>query len=123
MIKKCKIHGLTEHANNKQDKFGNKRYRCKKCAVIAVVKRRKKIKQLAVEYKGGKCCKCDYNKCIDALEFHHKDPTQKDFGIATKGFTRSWEKVKKELDKCILVCSNCHKEIHYEIKTNGSVVL
>jgi DNA-binding CsgD family transcriptional regulator len=79
-----------------------------------VKKRRRKLKELAVEYKGG-CCEikhCGYNKCVDALEFHHLDPTQKDFGIASKGITRSWDKVKEELDKCIMVCSNCHREIH-----------
>jgi hypothetical protein len=116
MLKECKKHGLTDHAYNKPDKYGNRRYRCRKCAVESVVKRRRKIKKMSVEYKGGKCVKCGYCKCIDALEFHHKDPTKKDFGIAKKGFTRSWEKVKEELDKCDLVCSNCHKEIHSELK-------
>lgn len=71
---------------------------------------RKKAKIKLVEYKGGKCERCGYNKCIDALEFHHLDPNEKDFSIAGK----SWalERLKKEADKCILVCSNCHKEIH-----------
>ena len=72
------------------------------------------IKVKAVEYKGGCCEKCGYNKYVGALEFHHLDPTQKDFAIGSKGYTRSWEKVKKELDKCILVCANCHREIHSE---------
>lgn len=45
------------------------------------------------------------------MDFHHRDPNQKDFGIGT-GHTRAWEKVKAELDKCILVCRNCHGEIH-----------
>ena len=40
------------------------------------------------------------------------DPNKKDFGIANKGYTRSWEKVQEELDKCIMVCANCHREIH-----------
>jgi len=115
MIKECKKHGLTEFASHKTGRKGKFRYRCKKCLVEAVQRRRLKIKQKAVEYKGGKCCKCGYNKCIDALEFHHKDPLKKDFGIANKGYTRSWEKVKKELDKCDLVCSNCHKEIHFKL--------
>ena len=53
-----------------------------------------------------------YVDMTDALEFHHLDPSQKDFGISSKGYTRSWDKVKEELDKCILVCSNCHREIH-----------
>lgn len=75
---------------------------------------RQKVKERAVEYKGGKCEKCEYNKCVRALEFHHIDPTEKDFTI---GYYKilSWEKIKKELDKCILVCSNCHREIHDEI--------
>jgi len=84
--------------------------------VIAVKKRRNKLKEMAIEYKGGSCEKCGYNRCPRALEFHHLDPTQKDFGIGYKGYTRSWEKVKEELDKCIMVCANCHREIHYEIE-------
>lgn len=71
------------------------------------------IKEMAVRYKGGECVKCGYNKCIGALEFHHVDRTQKDFNISHKGYTRSWEKVKEELDKCELVCANCHREIEY----------
>ena len=54
---------------------------------------------------------CGYNKYIGALEFHHVTG-DKLFDIGGKGYTRSWETVKAELDKCILVCSNCHKEIH-----------
>lgn len=82
----------------------------------AVRRRRRKVKEMSIEYKGGCCERCGYNKCIGALEFHHINPEEKEFGIAFKGYTRSWEKVKKELDKCILVCSNCHSEIHEEIK-------
>jgi DNA-binding CsgD family transcriptional regulator len=74
--------------------------------------RRNKLKEMAVEYLGGKCVGCGYNKCIWALEFHHKDSNEKDFTISTYS-TLSWEKLKKELDKCELRCSNCHKEIHY----------
>lgn len=80
--------------------------------IKAVAKRRKALKLQALDYKGGHCQVCDYYKCPAALEFHHLDPKQKDFGIGAKGHTRSWEKVKSELDKCILVCSNCHHEIH-----------
>ena len=80
--------------------------------VEAVQRRRDKIKEMGVQYKGDKCCICGYDKYIGALEFHHLDPNQKDFGISAKGYTRSFERVKEELDKCILVYSNCHKEIH-----------
>ena len=52
------------------------------------------------------------NKCITALEFHHVDPSGKDFALSGDGQTRSWEIIKIEIDKCILVCANCHREIH-----------
>ena len=71
---------------------------------------RKMIKNQIVEYKGGKCEICGYNKCIEALEFHHLNPEEKDFTIS--GGTKGFEKLKPEIDKCILVCSNCHREIH-----------
>jgi len=78
-----------------------------------VINRRRKVREMALEYKGGKCQICGYDKCLAALDFHHIDPTQKDFGISAKGYTRSWEKVKLEVDKCVLICANCHREIHY----------
>lgn len=72
--------------------------------------RRKKLKVASIIYKGGKCQVCGYNKCFSALEFHHRNRSIKDFTIS--GVTTcSWDKLKKELDKCDLVCSNCHKEI------------
>ena len=77
----------------------------------AVVKRRKKLKLLAIEYKGGKCQLRGYTKYQGALDLHHKDPSSKSFGIGDKGYTRSWEKIKAELDKCALVCANCHREL------------
>lgn len=91
-----------------------------KCSSEAVQKRRDKIKLMAVEYKGGCCEKCGYKKYISVLEFHHIDSIKKDFGIAEKGYTRSWDKVKTELDKCMLLCSNCHREIHEELGNFGS---
>ena len=78
----------------------------------AVIKRRKLLKQKALEYKGGRCELCGYNRCGDALEFHHKNPLRKDFAISGSGLTRSWDKVKMELNKCILICANCHREQH-----------
>ena len=75
-------------------------------------KRRKNIKKMSLEYKGGVCENCGYNKCETALVFHHRESDGKDFGVASKGYTRSWDKVRKELDKCVLLCSNCHAEVH-----------
>ena len=117
MQKECTKHGLVDHV---LDSGG--RYRCKKCRVIAVQKRRDVLKIKAVEYKGGKCEKCGYSKYIGALEFHHLDPKQKDFGIASKGYTRSWDSVRIELDKCVCLCSNCHKEAHAEIQDKDSPI-
>lgn len=82
----------------------------------AVTRRRKAIRLKAVEYKGGECNVCGYNKCIDALDFHHIDG-KKDFGISQDGITRSWERVKAEIDKCILICANCHREEHSKLRS------
>ena len=74
--------------------------------------KRKRIKLQAIEYKGGFCQICGYKKCTKALHFHHLNPDEKDFNIAYKAHTRSWKRVKEEIDKCVLVCANCHAEIH-----------
>ena len=68
-------------------------------------------KKDAIVYKGGKCIKCGYNKHQEVLEFHHCDPSKKDCDWK-KMRLKNWEKILKELDKCVLVCSNCHKEKH-----------
>lgn len=71
-------------------------------------------KQLCVDYKGGSCANCGYNKCLGALEFHHLDPSQKEFGISNyRSYTTLNDNIKKELDKCILLCANCHREEHF----------
>ena len=84
----------------------------KEYLIKAVCKRRKELRLKAIAYKGGRCQICGYDRCIEALEFHHLNGSKKEFGISYKGITRSWEKIKNELDKCILVCANCHREIH-----------
>ena len=71
---------------------------------------RKKLRKMAIKYKDGKCMLCGYNKCIAALEFNHIDGIKKDFSLSIKGLTRSWEKTKQELDKCVLLCCRCHRE-------------
>ena len=73
---------------------------------------RKIIKKWALEYKGYKCSICGYDRCSDALEFHHTNPNEKDFIIGDRNNTQDWPKIKAELDKCILVCANCHRELH-----------
>lgn len=94
----------------------------KKSIVAAVKRRRIKTKQVAIAYCGGKCAKCGYDKYIGALEFHHLDPTKKEFSISSSGSTMSWEMIKEELDKCILLCSNCHKEEHERIRNETNIL-
>lgn len=91
---------------------------CKPCLKQANVEKRRKVKEKAVEYLGGKCKICGYNKCLSALELHHLDPTQKDpnYHLFKVIFNN---RLKKELDKCILLCANCHKELHYNNNTFG----
>lgn len=75
---------------------------------------RKAIKRNLVAYKGGKCQICGYDKCIEAMQFHHKNPDEKDFNISgLREYTvESIQKYYDEVDKCILTCANCHFEIH-----------
>lgn len=107
MEKNCSIHGLTKH--NRRTEGG---YRCSKCASAAVTKRRKAIKQKAVEYKGGSCAHCANSYPVAVFEFHHTDPTEKDFAISGGGMCRSWEAIQAELDKCIMLYANCHRIEH-----------
>jgi hypothetical protein len=72
---------------------------------------RRRTKLRAIEYKGGQCIRCGYSKSPAALEFHHRDPAQKEFGIAGAGNCVAWEKLRSELDKCDLLCANCHREV------------
>lgn len=114
-FRNCKYHGFVEFRN--ESKTGN-HFRCVKCCSESVKRRRAKLKDLAIEYMGGSCQACGYSKCKDALEFHHKDPSQKDFGIGSKGYTRSFDKVRIELDKCVMLCANCHREEHVRLRLN-----
>lgn len=71
----------------------------------------KAIRDRLIADRGGKCERCGYNRCNAALEFHHLDPNEKEFAISNSGMP-SFEKVKEEADKCILLCANCHREEH-----------
>ena len=87
------------------------------CGSCRVARTRRKRKNDAVIYKGGSCYRCGYNKSNAALTFHHLDPKEKEFTISHKGKIRPWEELKKELDKCVLLCHNCHAEVHEEEST------
>lgn len=74
--------------------------------------RRTKYKMLL----GGKCSTCDYNRCLDALHFHHKDPTTKLFSISDAIWQGKFteKQIVDEVQKCTLLCANCHAEVHSE---------
>lgn len=119
MTKLCEICG------NKFETKSETRIYCYECSVDSTRKDnqtrkhqktvlRRSMKLQAIKMLGGKCCKCGYDKCIDALEFHHENQDEKEFKLGS-GNTMSWKDYKTEAMKCILVCSNCHKEIHSEI--------
>ena len=76
----------------------------------SVVSWRQRMKLRAIEYKGSKCQRCGYDRCVNALDFHHVNPEEKEFQISKD--IHSWERMKSELDKCVLLCSNCHRELH-----------
>jgi len=84
------------------------------CGACNIRIRRYRIKKKSVDYLGGKCVECGYNDSLAALEFHHKNSNEKEFNISINS-NKSWKTIKKELDKCILLCSNCHRIEHSKI--------
>lgn len=91
---------------------------CRDCVARDTIQRGRKLKLECIKYKGGKCIKCGYKKCPAALDFHHRNPKEKDFSLCKKyGCRKINERIKKELDKCDLVCANCHREIHFKQST------
>jgi len=78
---------------------------------------RHRSKERMVSAMGGKCQCCGYDKCQQALAFHHIDPTIKELAFGSlRANPKKWESVVEELKKCILVCHNCHSEIHAGIR-------
>jgi DNA-binding transcriptional ArsR family regulator len=102
----CRRHGPTIFRLE-----GRGAYRCARCRSEAVAKRRRRLKQILVEDAGGRCMLCGYDRYVGALEFHHRDPESKEFGIGNRGLTRSLEAVRAEAAKCVLLCANCHSEV------------
>ena len=102
----CGRHGDTQFVRE-----GSGYYRCKRCRMERVARRRKAIKQTLVEEAGGKCLICGYDRCLQVLQFHHLDPSTKEFQLGQNGVTRSLAKSRAEARKCVLLCANCHGEV------------
>jgi hypothetical protein len=79
-------------------------------------------KRRCVDYLGGRCVRCGYDRCIKAMTFHHRDPAEKEFSVSQM-LDRAWEVLRPELDKCDLLCFNCHMEEHCGIDQNVRAAL
>jgi len=103
------LHYVKTYGNKRSIKYTPEER--KAASVKAGKKRRYRIKADAVKSLGGKCSICGYDKCEDALDFHHVDPKEKSFALSL-AYRHTQKEIDLELKKCILVCANCHREIH-----------
>lgn len=110
---RCARHGETDFSIV----GARRRLHCKKCRSEAVARRRRKVKAILVEEAGGECMLCGYHRCQAALEFHHRDPKLKSFGLAQRGITLGIDAVRLEASKCTLLCANCHAEVEAGFST------
>lgn len=85
---------------------------CRECTTDQTVERQRRLKRLSLDYLGGKCLICGYSHCQEALDFHHLNPEEKEFSLAALHTTSFSEKIMKELDKCVILCATCHREVH-----------
>ena len=105
-VARCARHGETEFLV-----FRGGRSRCARCNAEGVQKRRRTVKQKLIDEAGGRCLICGYDRYQGALQFHHLDPRQKQFGISGRGVTRALDRSRAEARKCVLLCANCHAEV------------
>lgn len=96
---------------------GHRRTICNSCSVKEF---RKRMKVKAIAVKGSQCLICGYSSCLDALEFHHRDPNEKEFGIRDGNF-RNWDQTLLEIAKCDLLCCRCHREVHSQWNQKASL--
>lgn len=101
--------------NDYNRKIADKKYyeNNKKEIYTKKIEKIREFKKLLVNILGKKCNNCGYNKCLAAIEFHHKD-SNKENSIARLLKDYSKQKALKEAHKCILLCANCHREVHHK---------
>ena len=102
----CARHGLTRFVLRTDGAC-----RCARCQAESVARRRRVVRASVVGEAGGRCAACGYDRYLGALQFHHVDPTDKKFALSGQGMTRSLERVRREAQKCVLLCANCHAEV------------
>lgn len=106
LIATCPHHGSTTFVIENSG-----RARCRQCRMDRVTEWRRRAKRRLVEEAGGACRLCGYDRCMAALEFHHRDPRQKSFPLSLRGVTKRFSELQKEAAKCVLLCANCHAEV------------
>lgn len=87
---------------------------CKVCFNLKNNSRRDELKEKAIIYKGGKCIRCGLTfpqTPSFIFDFHHIDPSTKEAWKSIRKW--GWERIQREVDKCVLVCSNCHRYLEY----------
>ena len=65
---------------------------------------------MLIAESGGCCALCGYDRCVINLVFHHVDPRQKSFSLSSHT-TKSMATYREEMQKCVLLCANCHGEV------------
>jgi transposase-like protein len=115
-LRRCRTHGFAVFVRTRSG-----HWRCRRCQIAAVSNRRRKVKEILVAEAGGACARCGYARYAGALQFHHLDPSQKSFGLATGGLARSLARARAEVAKCVLLCANCHPEIEAGLATIAPV--
>lgn len=91
--------------------YGKKGHICARCQNEYNIRKGRDMRQKCLDYLGAYCRQCGFDKHPSALEFHHIDPSEKDAGYGHYRYW-TWERAKKEMDKCTVLCSNCHRAHH-----------
>lgn len=108
----CPTHGMT-HFVVRRDGTRS----CARCRAESVSDWRRRAKRQLVAEAGGRCVLCGYDRCVAALEFHHRDPGEKRFALGGRGLSRAIGDLRDEARKCVLLCSNCHAEVETGVAT------
>lgn len=97
-----------------QRPFGTlKKIKGLKCWSCASAMSRKRHSDRLYSITGGACWICNYSECRAALDFHHMDPTKKEFQLSVREMQYKWDRILNEVQKCVLLCCRCHREYHY----------
>lgn len=109
------------HPNTSRVLSSNGSYVCPACRYEKLKGKRHRAKQALVSARGGRCERCGYSKYTEVMEFHHIDPSQKDFQLSSR-MSFAFDAIIKEAEKCMMLCPTCHREVHIELKTDSAEV-